>query len=415
MKDASRRVNKLRRKIYRETPVATGSGGRDAALALWRTVAKKGFRTWCYEFGLSSITHTLTIVETDGVLQMHDAFFNLTYPLAFHDVLNALRDGRPVDAKAESRDRKIYVLDTAFEAAATVSWLKANADRELASIDGQRRFEVLWNLEAFTATCSGIEAAYQDLEDRGFPRDLRFLMLHPIEMFDGEKSHRDPTTMPLLAGRDLSSPLAAARTALGRVNRELASERECSADKDAAIFRLESERGAAQSGLAAASTEARRLGDQIVQLRAALDDETRRFAIERQTFSQDKDQLEAMLRQQHVSLTEARAQIGAFESEVAALKAELTQARAEWNAERSERQCAAASLQAAAGFWVEQSSQAIQTARSELKAAEIERQQATTDRDRIRADLATRLQAWENSPWRKFRAFCLRALGAAAS
>ena len=38
--------------------------------------------------------------------------------------------------------------------------------------------------------------------------------------------------------------------------------------------------------LAAASTEAQRLGDQIVQLRAALDDETRRFAAERQTLSQ---------------------------------------------------------------------------------------------------------------------------------
>ena len=401
LKDASRRLNRLRRKVYRKTPAATGSPGRGTALALWRAFTKKGLRAWCYEFGLSSnITHTLTIVDTDGVLQIHDAVFNLTYQLGFHDVLDALRDGRPVDAKAEIRDRKIYVMDPGFEPEATVNWLEANADRELAPIDGLRRFEVLWNLEAFIATFPGIEAAYRDLEERGYPRDLRFLMLHPIEVFDGEKSHRDPPTMPLLAGRDLSSPLAAARAALRQVNRELASERARSAEQEAAILRLERECGAVQSGLAAASTEARRLGDQIVQLRAALDDETRRFAAERQTLSQ--------------ALTEAEAQAAASRVETAALRAELTKARADWDAERSGFECATTSLQAAAGLWVEQSSQAVQTARSELKAAESERQQATADRDRIRADLAARLQARENSPWRKLRAFCLRALGGPA-
>ena len=401
LKDASRRLNRIRRKVYRETPAATGSPSRGTALALWRALTKKGLCCWCYEFGLSSsITHTLTIVETDGVLQIHDAFFNLTYPLGFHDVLDALRDGRPVAAKTEIRDRKIYIMDPAFEPEAAVRWLEAKANRELAPIDGLRRFEVLWNVEAFIATCPGVEAAYQDLEERGYPRDLRFLMLHPIEMFDGEKSHRDLGTMPLVADRDLASPLAAARAAVRRVNRELASERERGAEKDAAIFRLEGERGAAQSGLAAAATEARRLGDQIVQLRAALDDETRRFAAERQTLSQ--------------ALTEAEAQATASRVETAALRAELTRARAQWDAERTAWECSSVALQTAAGLWVDQSSQAIQTARSALNAAESERQQAIADRDRIRADLAARLHAWEHSRWRKFRALVMRALGKSA-
>lgn len=401
LKDPSRRLNRLRRKVYRKTPAATGSPGGGAALALWRAVTRQGFRAWCYEFGLAgSITHTVTIVETNGILQIHDAFFNLTYPVGFHEVLDALRDGRPVDAKTEIRDRKIYVMDPAFEPEAAVRWLEANADRELAPIDGLRQFEILWNTEAFIATFPDIEAVYQSLEERGYPRDLRFLMLHPIEMFDGEKSHRDPSTMPLLAGRDLLSPLAAARAAVRQVNRELASERERGAEKDAAIFRLEGERGAAQSGLAAASTEARRLGDQIVQLRAALDDETRRFAAERQTLSQ--------------ALADTVAKASASAAEITALRTELKQARAEWSAERAGWECATASLQAAAGLWVEQSSQAIQTARSELQAAESERQQAVADRDRIRADLAARFQAWEHSPWRTFRALLMRALGKSA-
>lgn len=401
LKDGSRRLNRLRRKVYRETSATTGSTSRGTALALWRAFTKKGFCSWCYEFGLAgSITHTVNIVETDGVLQIHDAFFNLTYPLGFHDVLDALRDGRPVAAKTEIRDRKIYLADPAFESEAAVSWLETNAERELDPIDGLRRFEVLWNLEAFIATFPGIEAVYQDLVERGYPRDLRFLMLRPIEMFDGKKSHADPSTMPLLAGRDLASPLAAARAGVGRVSRELASERERSAEKDAAIYRLEGERGAAQTDLAAASTEARRLGDQIVQLRAALDDETRRFAAERQTLSQ--------------ALTEAEAQAVASRVEAATLRATLTQARAERNAERDGWERDMVSLQAAAGLWIEQSSQAVQIARSELNAAASERQQVVAERDRIRADLAARLHAWENSPRRKFLAFVMRAIGKSA-
>ncbi len=401
MKDASRRLNRLRRKVYRETPAATGSSGESSALALWRAFTKKGFRAWCYKFGLAgSITHTVTIVDAGGVLQIHDAFFNLTYPLGFYELLDELRDGRPVAAKTEIRDRKIYVMDPAFEPEAAARWLELNADHELTPIDGLRRFEVLWNVEAFIATCPGIEAAYQDLEERGYPRDLCFLMLHPIEMFEGERTHRDRATMPLLADRDLVSPVAALRSTVERMNRELASERECNAQRDAVILRLEGERDAAQSSSAAVSTEAQRLGDQIVQLRAALDDETRRFAAERQALSQ--------------AVTEAEAQALASRVEITALKVELTQARAEWDAERKAREYSSMALQAATGLWIEQCSAALQSLRSERKAAVSECEQAIADRDRIRADLAARQHAWENSPWRKFRAFFIRALGRSA-
>jgi predicted nucleic acid-binding Zn-ribbon protein len=397
LKDPSLRITRLRRKIYRETPAATGSSGRGAALALQRAFTKKGFRAWCYEFGLArSVRHTVTIIEADGVLQIQDAFFNLAYPLGFHDVLDALRDGRPVAAKTETRDRKIYVMDPAFEAEAAVEWLETHADRELISADSQRPFELLWSVEAFIATSPAVETAYQDLEERGYPRDLCFLMLHPIEVFDGEKSHRDPGTMPLLAGRDLASPLAAARAAVKRANRELASERESGAERDKAISWLEGERDAAQTSFAAASSEVRRLGDQIVQLRAALDDESRRFAAERRRLSQ--------------ALTEAEEQAVASRVEIAALNAELTRSRAEWNAERTGWECSSVSLQTAAGLWMDQSSAALQSLRSEREAALNERERAIAERDHVRADLAARLQAWENSRWRRFRAFLTRAV-----
>lgn len=102
MKNLSRLVKKARRKVYREIPVATcnriieldhrmaysemtlaldrgrlGVLSAGAALALWRACHERGLRAWCYEFGFpQTLTYTLTVVEVDNVLQVHDAFFN---------------------------------------------------------------------------------------------------------------------------------------------------------------------------------------------------------------------------------------------------------------------------------------------------------------------------------------------------
>ena len=76
LKDPSRRANKLRRRVYRETPVASanrtaeldhrmcyadmaavlesarlGVSSTGAALALWRAYSEHGLRAWCYQFG----------------------------------------------------------------------------------------------------------------------------------------------------------------------------------------------------------------------------------------------------------------------------------------------------------------------------------------------------------------------------
>jgi chromosome segregation ATPase len=225
-------------------------------------------------------------------------------------------------------------------------------------------------------------------------------MLHPIEIFDGDRAHRELDTMPLLTGRDLTSPLAALRSEVKRMSGELASERERRAQSDGIILRLEGERDAAQSSSAATSAETQRLGDQIVQLRAALDDETRRFAAERQALSQ--------------AATEAEAQTIASRVEIIALKAELAQLRADWDTERKAWECSSVALYTATGLWVEQSSAALQNLRSDREAALSERERAIADRDRVRADLAARLHAWENSRWRRFRAFLMRAVGKSA-
>jgi len=117
VKDASRLLRKLRRRVYREVPIATWnrvaevdwrdsydslismfrrgdsgvlSGG--AALALWRAATDAGFRAWCYDFGFpESLTHMVTVVELDGRLRVHDAFLNLGYRADFYEILEGLR------------------------------------------------------------------------------------------------------------------------------------------------------------------------------------------------------------------------------------------------------------------------------------------------------------------------------------
>jgi hypothetical protein len=171
-------MKRLRRKIYRQLPAASSNRVADldhrmsyaemraalerarlgvspggAAMALWRACTDRGLRAWCYEFGFpESLTQTVTIVDIEGVPEVHDAFFNLSYPCGLRDMLHALRDGVEATGKGKARDRKIYVMDPGGEPEATVRRLETHADREVDPAAGLRRFELLWNSEAFTAT-----------------------------------------------------------------------------------------------------------------------------------------------------------------------------------------------------------------------------------------------------------------------
>jgi hypothetical protein len=349
LKNRSRQVKKLRRKVYRQMPVATRnrvaeldhrtsyadmattlergelgvlSGG--AALALWRACSERDLRAWCYEFGFpNSLTHTVTIVEIGGVLEVHDAFFNLSYPLGFDDLLASLREGDAVSGKREVRDRKIYIADPACEPPQSVNWLKANADRELKPVDGLRRFELLWNPEAFTATYPGIHTISRDLAARGYPGDLQFLMLYPVSIFDGENQHRDSATMPLIGGRDLHSPLAELRVA----TRDLEAERANDVEKTGRIARLEAELAEANS-LAA-------------QLAADRDGAGRAFAAGREAWLQQKVALQAGKTALEGELAETRARLSAAtnlraqrDSQIAQLRAEIEDGRQQFDLQR---------------------------------------------------------------------------------
>jgi hypothetical protein len=350
VKDLSRLASRLRRRVYRQMPVGSpnriadldprmsyaemeaaleegtlGVSSAGAALALWRAYSQRGLRAWCYEFGFpKSFTYAVTIVEVDGTLEVHDAFCNLTYLLPFHGLLDALRYGNIAVVKAARRDRKVYIADPSAEREDMLSWLEANAARKLEPVDGLRRFELLWNREAFTAIGGGIDAAYRELDARGFSRDLQFLMLHPLTVFDGEQHYREPARMPLIGGRDLWSPVAALRLA----RRELELERSSGAEKAAKIARIEAQ-------LADANVRATRLG-------ADRDEADRGFAAERQAWLRQKVALQAANNALEGELAEARSRLSAAtnlraqkDSQIAQLRAENEDAKQQLNSQQS--------------------------------------------------------------------------------
>ena len=286
-----------------------GVSSAGAALALWRACSEHGLRAWCYRFGFpGSLTQTVTIVEIDGALQIHDAFFNLSYPSGLYEVLSSLRGGEAVAGKREVRDRKNYIMDPTREPSGTARWLEEHADRELEPADGLRRFELLWDPEAFAATHPAIDPVFRDLAARGYPADPQFSMLHPVAVFDGTKWHRNRADMPLLRGYNLESPLAALRVA----SRDLEIERTRHAEKAATITRLEADLVEAKSQSAAAS---------------------RRFSAERETWLQQKAALQAGNTALKGELAETQARLTSAidlraqrDSQVAQLRAEIEDA-----------------------------------------------------------------------------------------
>jgi hypothetical protein len=321
----------LRRRVYRETPVASanrtaeldhrmcyaemasvlasarlGVSSAGAALALWRACNERGLRAWCYEFGLpKSPTRTVTVVDIGGVLEIHDAYFNVSYPSGLYDVLASLRNGETPGAKREVRDRKVYIMDAGREPGTAAQWLREHADRELEPVDGLRRFELLWGQDALIGTDPGVDSVLSGLAARGYPADLQYAMLHPVAVFDGARWHRNRAEMPLLRGYNLESPVAA----LGSVSRELGVERSRLAEASAAVARLESDLAEAEEQSSGAA---------------------RRFSAEREIWLQQKAALQAGNTALEGELAETRTRLSSAvdlraqrDSQIAQLRAEI--------------------------------------------------------------------------------------------
>jgi chromosome segregation ATPase len=242
-----------------------------------------------------------------------------------------LRADQLPDIRCETRDRKVYVMDPSCESQLTADWMTAHADRELDRVGSLRRFEVLWGREALLATLARPEAVYRDLETRGYPADLSYLMLHPIGVFDGRAHHQNPQTMPLIGGRDLRSPVAGLRAAMQQLTQDLAVERDQLAEKSTISGQLEGELAEARSQLLVASGEAEQLSMHAAQLRAAIDDTSRQWDAERQALSQGNSALEERRAVLEAELAEATARHAAATEEVRRLADQVVQLRSAYD------------------------------------------------------------------------------------
>ena len=377
MKNSSRLLRKLRRKVYRETPVATWnraaevdwhgsydslaslfergdsgvlSGG--AAMALWRAASDAGFRAWCYDFGFpESLTYMVTVIEADGRLRVHDAFLNLEYRGDFYEILDGLRADRPPDIRRRNPRPEDLCCRPGLRIAADAS--TGSQRMPTASLIARApcaASRCCGISDAFLATLPRTEAIFRDLESRGHPADFSYLMLHPIAMFDGEAHHRERETMPLIGGLDLHSQVAGLRVAMHRLTRELAGERAQLAERSAAAARLEAEIAEARAELAAAAGEAGQNSAEAAQLREGLADANRQLAAERLTLAQEKTAIEERGAALEAALAEARASHSAVAEQARRLEDQIVQLRSA----RDEFEQAAA---AAAAQWAQERQQ----------------------------------------------------------
>jgi chromosome segregation ATPase len=148
-------------------------------------------------------------------------------------------------------------------------------------------------------------------------------MLHPVAVFDGEREHRDRSTMPLVGGRDLRSPLAELRVAM----RDLTAERANGAKLIASIARLEAE-------LAGANSRASQLAVSRNEIDKASATERELWLQQKVALQAQKNALEGELmqtQQRLVAATDLRAQ---RDSQIAQLRAEIEDTRQQFELQR---------------------------------------------------------------------------------
>ena len=381
-----------------------GAGAAGAALALWRAATDAGFRAWCYECGFpDSYTHSVTVIEANGALEVHDAFFNQEYQAEFFGVLDGLRGDRLPAIRRETRDRKIYVLDPVSEPRRTLEWLVVHADRELEPVGSLRRFELQWDEAAFVATHPDLDHVYRALEEHGHPAELAYLMLHPVAVFDGIPDHRDHRTMPIVGGRGLQLPSAALRVGLRRLTRELVAERQEMTER-AAAARLESELGLAKTGTAAAEQKVRELERQIAELRGEGDRSDAAWQAEREALIAAIAASDRNRRLEAEAAVRANAELASAETRLAAARALVTdwreafeQGTCDWAGERRSLTTASEALaddNSRLAADLARAREDAATARDELAAARAALAELTADRDagRIRLEAVRRKQ-----------------------
>ena len=156
-----------------------------AAVLLARLYEAAGYRAWVTSFGdPATLTHTVTLVEVDGVIYLQDAYFNLDYvgpggrPLPYFDALQRLAARRPLRVR-QDLDFRLGIFPDPRVAR---EWTPPGLHGDIVCVNKAAPY--LCNVALTEARFSEVfyirDKVKAFLRAQGEPETFDYLMLHPL-------------------------------------------------------------------------------------------------------------------------------------------------------------------------------------------------------------------------------------------
>ncbi len=212
--DDLRTVRALRRYLYRRLPLASngdywitdppvreaaslqsamklfetadrGVWCQAAAVLLARLYEAAGYRAWVTSYGdPGTLTHTVTLVEVDGVLYLEDAYFNLDYVRAdgtaqpYFEALEGLSHRRPPRVR-QDLDFRLGIFPDPRVAR---EWTPPGLHGDIVCVNGAAPYlcNVALTAERFAEVFYIRDRVKAFLRSQGEPAVFDYLMLHPL-------------------------------------------------------------------------------------------------------------------------------------------------------------------------------------------------------------------------------------------
>lgn len=159
------------------------------ATFLARVYTAAGFKAWTYNFGRSGIlTHVTTLVEIDDEIFIQDAYLNYEYVdddgklIPFFSVLSKLTDKNVPKTTVFHAKRTGFFPNTTKAERWTDTTSKDAGQPHCSPVNGGAKCEGVFTLPTMLHAHFLTEPTYDFLVDRGFPREIDYLMLFPIEI-----------------------------------------------------------------------------------------------------------------------------------------------------------------------------------------------------------------------------------------
>ena len=158
-----------------------------AAHILTQTYRSKGIPAITLSYGFLEeglLTHTVTLVQTSNGWFIQDPYFNLYFIDPFPKVISQLLKGEAPQFILTEVPRIVH-----FEGFFNLQcYFKLEQESEIFQIDDKHFIgKFFFDFDLFTLHCPKIKETKNSLQEKGFPKDITFLLLHPYYIFDGKQ------------------------------------------------------------------------------------------------------------------------------------------------------------------------------------------------------------------------------------